>query len=147
MKKQSKLSLLLLLLFASVATANEFQNSQEFERHSVHFSIFPSTFVQPDIARAHGIKRSAYENLINVSVRPTGKFGAFPAQVTGTMTNLLQQQKVLEFIEIAEKDATYYIAPLSINGKEIVHFVLNVIPEGETETLEVKFTKTLYSDK
>lgn len=152
-KSSALIKHLLLCLFiaqplsASADTNEAFSNQHDFSSHSVRYSVFNSTFVPADVAKAYGIKRSAYESLINVSVSPLGEYGAYPSKISGTVTNLLQQQQILEFIEIAEKDATYYIAPLRVNGREDVHIELKIQPEGSDEELNLKFSQKLYSDK
>lgn len=133
------------LTFSHAALSLE--NRKDFENHSVHFNVFNSTFVPDHIAAQHNIKRSKYESLINVSLSPAGKYGALPAKIKGTVTNLLQQQKALRFIEISEGDATYYLAPIRINGEETVHIQLHVQPLNSDETLDIKFTQKLYSDE
>jgi len=123
------------------------ENQKDFDDYSVHFNVFNSTFVPDHIAAQHKIKRSKYESLINVSLSPLGKYGALPATIKGTVTNLLQQQKTLEFIEISEGDATYYLAPIRINGEETVHIELELTPKDSDNKLKVKFTQKLYSDE
>jgi len=140
-------SLFCLFFFATPALqAQDYKDHVDFEKYSVHFNVFNSTFIPPDVAANYGIKRSKYESLINVSVSPKGEYGALPAALRGTVTNLMQQQKQLDFIEIAEKTATYYIAPIRISGEDLVRFHLFVQPDGETETLELKFERKIYSD-
>lgn len=141
-------SITLSLLFAStVAFSEPFNDHQNFAEHSVYYSVFNSTFIPADIASRYGIKRSKYESLINVSISPANEYGAFPARVSGTVTNLMQQQKQLNFIEIKEPTATYYIAPMRISGEETVKVELSVKPEGyEGEPYHIKFNKKLYSD-
>ena len=133
-------------LHAQEQNPGELKNHQDFDTYSVHYSFFDSTFVPPDIAAIHNIKRSKYENLVNISISKKGEYGALPARITGTSRNLMQQVKPLEFIEIKEETATYYLAPIRLHGKEILHFSIQVIPHGETTPLEVNFTKTLYSE-
>ena len=133
-----------LIGFSSVA--QEYNDHTNFEKYSVHYTVFNSTFIKPDIASIYGIKRSKYENILNVSVTPVGQYGGLPVKLSGTVTNLMQQQKVLDFIQIKEESVTYYLAPVRINNKEVVHFNLQVTPEGETDPLTVKFSKTLYAD-
>ena len=138
-------SLLFLILFTQ--HANALEDHQRFETHSVHFTILNSTFVPVDVAKAHNIKRSRYENLLNISVAENDKYGALPVKsIKGTSTNLLQQQKKLKFIEIAEKDATYYLAPIVVNREEILHFEVRVILDGVEEPMVVNFTRTVYAD-
>lgn len=131
----------------SFADTSAVQGSKDFKHFSVHYSVFSSTFVPADVARAYGIKRSAYESLLNISISPLNEYGALPGKIEGTLTNLIQQQKVLEFIEINEKNATYYLAPLRINGEETAHVSLNIRPDGSDEILNLEFTTKLYSDK
>lgn len=136
----------LLFFLNAAAYAQEFNDHQDFSRYSVYYSIFNSTFISADTAKIYGIKRSKYENLINVSLSPKGQYGALPAKISGTVRNLMQQQKILDFIEIKEQGATYYIAPIRLTAQEILHFDLQVTPEGESNTLNIKFHRKLYPD-
>ena len=137
---------LLILSIASFTQAQEYSDQQQFPKHSVYYTVFNSTFVLPEIAEIHKIKRSTYESLLNISVYKNGETGTVPAQISGTYTNLLQQQKTLNFIEIVEDNAVYYLAPVRVGDKEILHFHIAVTPT-DSSTLDVKFTKTVYADK
>lgn len=137
---------ILILLNFSQAVAQDTENAKHFDKYSVYYTVFNSTFVQADVAKQYKIKRSKYESLINVSVVRTGEYGGLPVKLSGTVTNLLQQQKKLVFQEIKEKDSVYYLAPLRINGEEVVHFNLSVQPKDNEKPLVLTFTKTLYSD-
>lgn len=119
-------------------------NATEVDGYIVRHSVFNSTFLPPEVAKQYGIKRSAYESIINVSVDKQGEFGGMPVELSGTSTNLMQQQKVLDFQTIDEGNAIYYIAPIRIAGEETLHFKLN-IGIGE-QTLEVKFVQKIYAD-
>ncbi|WP_075186264.1 DUF4426 domain-containing protein [Teredinibacter haidensis] len=135
---------LLFLLFTSAFTWAQpsSQGSQAFDQHEVHYSVFPSTFLLPEVAAAYKIKRSKYESLVNISVSPTGQYGGLTAKITGTVTNLMQQQKKLSFLEIREGNTTYYIAPVRISGEELVRFKINVqIPEKDSPFITTFSTK------
>lgn len=122
-------------------------NAQHFEQYSVYYTIFNSTFLLEDVAKNYGLKRSKYESILNIAVVPSGKsFGGLPAQLSGSVTNLMQQQKSLDFKKIDEGDTVYFLAPLRINGEEVVHFDISVTPENTDTALQVIFTKKLYSD-
>ncbi|MFT7559912.1 MAG: hypothetical protein ACI93R_001827 [Flavobacteriales bacterium] len=137
---------LFLLPFTAVIANEPYNGHTDFEKYSVYYNIFDSTTVPADVAAIYGIKRSKYENLINVSISHKGKYGALKGTVRGTITNLMQQQRILDFMEIQEQDATYYIAPIRISGKDTVHIALEIVPSGENTILPVKFTKILYSE-
>ena len=138
---------LLTILFASGSyAASNAENQQNFGEYTVHYSVFNSTFILPDVAKANGIKRSKYESLLNISVTRNDEHGGVPVNISGSVKNLLQQAKQLEFKTIQEKNTVYYIAPVRVSGKEVLHFDLSVLPENVRAPYKVKFTKTLYAD-
>ncbi|WP_052480867.1 DUF4426 domain-containing protein [Gilvimarinus agarilyticus] len=148
------------LLASNISTAADIPDAtvldpnyreQTFGDYTVHFSTFNSAFVTPEVAEIYGITRARNQVLVNVSVTQTkrGKTSlGLPANVTGTASNLLQQQRVLEFDEINEGDATYYLAPLKHSNEEVYNFTLNVTPTDAEQTgiqpLRVKFSRKLY---
>lgn len=122
-------------------------NVQHFDNYSVHYTVFNSTFLLEQVAKTYQLKRSKYESILNISVVPRGEsFGGLATQLSGTATNLMQQQKRLNFKKIDEGNVVYYLAPVRINGEEVMHFDIRATPENADTTLQVKFTKKLYSD-
>src|SRR5690554_5561702 len=93
---------LLMLVFALPASAQG--DSQTFGDYTVHYSVFNSTFLKPEIAQTYGLIRARDRALINVSVTKTDDEKTtlgLPAQVRGQTSNLLQQQQQLDFQEIS----------------------------------------------
>lgn len=143
----------LAFLFASIQViaqtdqAKPVQTMQVFGDYTVHFTVFNSTFITPDIARAYALTRGDNQVLINISVTKTSggltSLG-LPAQITGTATNLIQQQQILDFKTISEGEATYYLASLRHTNEETINFSAEVQPEGVTAPFTVKFTRTLH---
>jgi len=134
-------------VFAIVNSAHaesNIQGSASFENFDLHYSLFPSTFLLPEVAAAYKIKRSEYETLINVSISRSGEYGGVEGDISGTVTNLMQQQKRLEFIEIKEETAVYYIAPIRISGEELIHFKLTAKVKSNGDVLTTKFSQKLY---
>lgn len=140
------LSILLITFVSSTVTAQEGEELKKFANHTIYYTVFNSTFISADIAKAYGIKRSKYESLLNVVVSKTGEHGGIPVAITGTVTNLMQQQKQLDFKTIEEENTVYYIAPVRIGGEEVVHFDIAVRLDGEPQPLKFKFTKKLYAE-
>lgn len=126
----------------------EHENSRQFGDYTLHYSVFNSTFIPADIAGLYGLTRARDQVLINVTVTRTDAEGnaslGLPADVTGTASNLMQQQRELDFTEIDEGDAVYYIASLKHTDEETIRFNLSVQPEGEPRPLEVNFSRKLY---
>lgn len=90
---------------------------------TVHYNTFNSTFLQPDIAKAAELTRSKNQGVINVSVIKDGK--PLVAQVSGTVKDLTSQSVALQFKEVTEQGAIYYLAQYPV-------------PQQETRTFEIK---------
>ncbi|WP_188149466.1 DUF4426 domain-containing protein [Teredinibacter waterburyi] len=131
----------------SAHAESNIQGSASFENFDLHYSLFPSTFLLPEVAAVYKIKRSEYETLINVSISHSGKYGGVEADISGTVTNLMQQQKRLEFIEIKEESTVYYIAPIRISGEELVHFNISAKVRSNGDILSTTFSQKLYQSK
>jgi hypothetical protein len=58
----------------------------------------------------------------------------------------MQQTKKIEFMEIDETYAIYYIAQFRHTNEEDIRFEISVIPEGESKPLTVSFTRRLFTE-
>jgi len=143
----------LLAIFLSTVVHAQSDSFTRFENITVHHSVFSSTSVLPKIASQLGIVRGKNYVLINIAITDNDSTtGGKPASVSGIAMNLMQQVKKLEFKEINEATATYYIASLRVTEKEIFHFTINVTPKtigvdskpNNNKPYEIKFTKKLY---
>ena len=52
------------------------------------------------------------------------------------------QSRTLEFREIKEGQAIYYIAQIGVQSKETVNFFITIKPDSNKEKYEMKFAKT-----
>lgn len=137
---------LLLSLFA-LNSANAQENTERFGDYKVHYSVFNSTFLQPEIAQAYNLVRARDQVLVNISINKTQDGNTslgLPAVVSGWASNLMQQRQTLDFKTISEGDATYYIAPLKHTNEETYNFTISVDPEGEAGPFELTLSRTLY---
>ncbi len=120
----------------------------EFGDLKIYHSVFNSSFLTPEVAKQYDLTRSGNEALLNVAVVREGDQSDIYGQkatVTGFVKNLMQQKRTLEFQEVQEQKAVYYLASLSLEtGDEPIHFTLNVDVDGES--YEVTFTRKLYRD-
>lgn len=134
---------------AQIDQLKSVETSQTFGSYTVHFSVFNSTFISPEVAQIYGLTRSKNQVLVNISLTQTldGKTTlGLPVNISGTATNLIQQQRVLNFQTINEGEATYYLAPLRHTNEEVVNFVVQVQAEGESTPFTVRFTRTLHAE-
>lgn len=114
--------------------------------YRVHFSTFNSDFLQPATAKALGLVRAHNQLLVNISLsrKQANGYGlGLKAAVSGSATNLMQQQKSLSFVEVAEPGATYYLAPVRIDNEEVLHFAVEVVA-SDGSRIPVKFSRKVY---
>ncbi len=145
-----KASLFLMVgLLSSMLSINSHaqeNTSYELDNHIIYYNVFNSTMIPPDIARVHNLVRAKDQVYVNVAlVKKTGGNG-IPAIISGYHRNLMQQKFELEFIEIKEPEATYYLAPIRFINEEILHIDITVKSLDKTDAGALTITKKLYKD-
>ena len=141
--------LLLLLtsgLFSLPASA---ESSMRFGDYVVHYNAFRSDTLSPEIAKAYDLTRRNNRLILNIAVLKkvmdtTGT--PTPATVEGHASNLTGQLKNLEFREIREGTAIYYLAESKFTDGEFLKFELRITPEGETMPARLKFDKRFFTN-
>ncbi len=137
---------LIIILSVFVTNVSYAENMKKLGSMNVHYMAIGSTFFTPEIAKAYGITRSRYNGLINISVLDNTKAGS-PAKtvsISGQAKNNLGQFKSLDFQEVKEGDAIYYLAQVSYNDEETLHFTLEINDGKDQQTL--KFSQKFYVD-
>lgn len=139
----------LFILALSLISLNSYaENSKEFGDYVVHYNAFRSDTISPEIAKQYGLARANNHVLINIAVlkkvlNTTGK--PTSSKVTGHASNLTGQLKKLEFKEITEGNAIYYLAETKVSDGEFLKFDLKIIPEGETKPARLRFDKRFFT--
>jgi len=140
-----KLIIALSLSFLAMTSASA-ENMKKLGSMNVHYMAIGSTFFTPEIAKVYGITRSRYNGLINISVLDNSQKGS-PAKtvsIMGKAKNNLGQFKDLDFKEVKEGSAIYYLAQVSYNNEETLHFDI-IINDGK-EKQQLKFSQIFYVD-
>ena len=139
-----RLALLLLTacLSASALAADVIKGERKetFGDVTVHYNTFNSTFLTPDIAKAAELIRSKNQGVINVSVIKDGK--PLVANVTGTVKDLTSQSVPLNFRQITEQGAIYYIAQYPVEQQETRTFEIKVQNGDKINT--INFNQELF---
>ena len=122
------------------------ENMKKLGSMNVHYMAIGSTFFTPEIAKVYGITRSRYNGLINISVLDNNLQGtpAKSVSITGKAKNNLGQFKDLEFKEVKEGSAIYYLAQVGYQNEETLHFTI-MINDG-SEKQQLKFSQIFYVD-
>lgn len=140
-----KMLIVLSLSFSFVSGASA-DNMKKLGSMNVHYMAIGSTFFTPEIAKVYGITRSRYNGLVNISVLDNTKAGkpAKTVTINGQAKNNIGQFKSIEFKEVKEGNAIYYLAQISYNHEETIHFNLTINDGKEQQTL--KFSQKFYVD-
>ncbi len=140
------LTLFIGLLMVSGAAVAENEPVKTFGDTRVYYSAFNSSFVNPEIASTYDITRGKDKGLVNIAVVEKGSPHGRTARVTGTVNNLLNQQQSLDFVEIREGDAVYYLAPFEFDNEDPLTFKIQVKEAGMPSPHTLSFQRTFYHD-
>lgn len=149
MRIPQKISASILFICATLLSLNSFaDNSRKFGDHTVHFNAFRSDTISPEVAKQHNLARANNRVLVNITVLKDlmGTTGQpVNAEVTGHASNLTGQLKALEFKEIKEGNAIYYLADVKISDGEFLKFDVKVVPSGEKHPMRLNFSKRFFT--
>ena len=126
----------------------QIETSKVFGEYEVFYSVFPSTMLTEAVAKEYHITRAKNRAVVNIAVRrhrPEGGDEQKTATVTGTTSDLMQTRK-LDFREINEAGAVYYIADLKHTDRELLRFEIKVQIEPNEPPRAISFTRTLYEE-
>lgn len=122
----------------------------DFGQYQVHHSVFPSTFLTPEVAAANNLNRSRSIGIVNISIMEETELGGIktvPGQVEGAVLNDIQQSRSLAFRRIKEGDAVYFIAEFQYQEAELLTFQITARPTGSSSELRIRFAHTLFNEK
>ena len=139
-----RLALLLFTACLSVtavaADAIKGERQEKFGDVTVHYNTFNSTYLTPDIAKSAELIRSKNQGVINISVLKEGK--PLMAQVSGSVKDLTSQTVPLQFKQITEQGAIYYIAQYPVDQQEVRTFDIKVQTGDKINT--INFNQELF---
>ena len=140
----------LLTLACTLSFSANAENSKDFGNYTVHYNAFRSDTLTPEIAKAYQLTRRNNRMVVNITVRKrdgdNGKTSAAKAKVTGFASNLTGQLKKLEFREINDGDAIYYLAQSQVSDRETLKFEIKAAPVDDTVSTTVKFKQQFFTD-
>lgn len=131
----------------SFVFADEAGQYQQSGRFQIHYMALSTTFLTPEISKNYNIKRSRYNAFVNVSILDTLVAGHPPirGKLTGKAVNLTGNTRVLEFKEVIEGDAIYYIAELPFRNEE--RYTINIQASNKDGlNSQISFKQQFYAD-
>ena len=139
---------LLVLCFSLFSTGAFAEHSKVFGDYVVHFNAFRSDTLTPEIAKAYSLTRRNNRMVVNITVQKKNGDVTKPvkANVSGFASNLTGQVKDLEFKEILDGEAIYYLAQSQVSNRETLKFEIKITPAGEKLVAKVNFKQQFFTD-
>ena len=120
----------------------------QWQGDDIHYPTLSSRLIPADVAKLHGIIRADNRMVTNLSIRKTSKTGEkgdpVTASIHGTATNLLNQQSVLDFTEVLEPNAIYYLANQLVDERDTLRYSISIQPQSSEATYLLEFVRDYY---
>ena len=140
--KPGHYGLLVALFLGTCAVSAHGEQKQVFGDYEVHYIVLPTVSLNAEVADKYGLPRGRNRSLVNISVLDLdGK--AVSAIVTGSSTNLLGQSQTLQFAEVREGDAIYYLALLRHANEEYHRVAIDVVLNN-SNTTALRFQQQMF---
>lgn len=142
-------SLLAILVALLLLSATVQAQSVSFGEYEVHYSVFPSTFLSPEIAAANNLQRSRSIGTLNIAIFKKdehGQISTVQGNVEGQVFNEIRQSTFLAFRRIQEGNAVYFISQYQYRPGELMTFQVTARASGHDRDMPVRFSHTLFND-
>lgn len=140
---------LLLAVLALFSLFSHAEQKKSFAEYDVHYSVVNTPFLSPEVASSYGITRGKNRAILMISVRKQLADGSNiekKALVRGTSFDLIHTIN-LDFNEIIENGAIYYIAEFTFNDKDLRRFDIKVQPDPNIDPYLLTFSQKIYFEK
>ncbi len=132
------------LMLATVPAILQAEQKQRLGPYDVHYVVVQSTFFSAEIAERYQIVRGRDRALLNISVL-NGSGSPVRAMLEGTVTNLLGQVTPLDFREVLEGEAVYYLAEVKHTDRETLRFAVSITTDDGVRR-ELRFQQQMFWD-
>jgi hypothetical protein len=136
--------LLLILLGFSLTFSAVAEQKQQLGNWDVHYIAFPAPMLTPEVAQQYKLQRSKYNGVVNISVLDKDTQESKKVAISGVAKDIQGRQRTLEFSEVTEGDAVYYLAQLPFQNAQ--QFRFNITINSGEQTQQLMFDQTFYVD-
>lgn len=137
-------NVLLLLICLVLSFSSTAEQKKQLGNWDVHYIAFPAPLLTPEIATQYKLQRSKYNAVVNISVLDKNTQHAQKVAISGIAKDLQGRQQALQFSEITEGDAVYYLAQLPFRHEQRFSFSINIVSGNQSQQLT--FDQTFYVD-
>ncbi len=117
--------------------------------YTIHYNAITTDKLEPTVAEAYGIQRSASRALVTISVtrgEDAVSGESVTARVSGQASSPTGQVQRLGLREFQDDDAVYYIDTVRVRDEEVLTFEVQVSPDGERREYDVSFQRQFFVD-
>ena len=136
--------ILMIVLGLSLSFAAMAEQKKQLGNWDIHYIAFPAPLLTPEIATQYKLQRSKYNAIINISVLNKNTQQAQKVAISGIAKDLQGRQQALQFSEVTEGNAVYYLAQLPFRHEQRFSFTISIVSGNQTEQLT--FDQTFYVD-
>lgn len=136
-----------LVTIAGLAPAVQAEQLERFGDLEVHYIVLNTTTLDPEMAERYDLERAEDRALVNIAgrrVQADGSTEATTLGITGIVSNLLGQSRTLDFEEVRDPGAVYYLATTYFSDRETLRFELQVTDPVTGRTHPLSFQKELW---
>jgi len=116
--------------------------------YELHYIVFNSTMLQPEIARQYNLPRAGRSAIVNLSVLQQQDDGvATPVEATVSLKvrDLLGQQRTIELDVVREQNAIYHLGIVRLLDREMLWFDVSVEIPGERD-YDFSFSQEMWEE-
>jgi hypothetical protein len=138
---------LVVLILSLSGSINASDGVEEFGNVKVFYNIVPTSTLTPAMAKLYKIQRAENMSYINISVRTKDSTllgEPVAATIDSTAVNEFGQTRFLEFREIKEPGAIYYIAILKHGDEETFQINADIIVHNDYKLHKLSFKRQLF---
>lgn len=145
---QYRIAISFFLAFIAHTALGE-DNVKTFDDYEIHYSVFNTSFLAPQIANTYNIVRSKSKALMNIAIlqkQADGSRKNVTAVMSGEQYDLIRKEPLV-FQEVREEKAIYYLSSFDFQHKTTLYFTLFIQPDPGKPAYKVQFNKMLYRDE
>lgn len=149
MLRTSLFALLLGLLLGLLSVTAQAEQKVVFNGdYELHYIVFNSTLLQPDIARQYNLPRAGRSAIANLSVlqqQPDGIATPVEATVSLRVRDLLGQARQIPLEVVREQNAIYHLGVVRLLDREILWFDISIQIPGERD-YQFSFSQEMWEE-
>lgn len=112
----------------------------------IHYNAISTDEVPAEVAKSVGIVRARNRAMLTVSIVEEDSGESREGDINVRAANLSGQLKNISMRKVEQGASIYYLGEVSVAHQETLIFDIEVTPEGETTSSEIRYKRQFYTD-